>query len=668
MRQAAFLTVAVVLFVCQIAFGRDFLAVVDRIGQLVRPDPRTVNVTRFSPGRFEVSFNADVSACSYTASIGDPENALVYNPGLVFTAGGHLSSKGVYVETKNLGGGLSDYPFHLSVNCTSNYAVVNADGTLMRGDVNVVSRLGVGRYEITFAVPVDSCSYIATIGDPGDASVVNPGVVFTAGGHSGPNGVYVETKDLNGGLTDYPFHLNAACASTYAVVNGDTLVRGDAQSVTRLGVGRYEITFAVPVGLCGYTATIGDPANAAVPNPGLIFTAGGHNSENGVYVETKNMGGGLADFPFHLRSTCPPVWGFADLHTHPATHLAFGADQNGENGALWGKPAHDGSLDLTTSSQPASLASDLGPCPSASIGPIGLGFTHNNSAGIDFVKLVTDAQIVSTLDGTSPGWTHQAEGFPSFGSPQKGWPAALTVDHQVMHINSIKRAFDGGLRLMFAAPTDDELISKVWNQGFNLLGNPAPTHDASFDYNSAVKQLTYITNLVNANSSWMQIVRTPTEARTAISGNPPKLAVVLSLEMDSLSLPQIQSLVQQFGVANVIPVHLADNSFGGTAVYSDIFNGLSNFINGSLLSSVPDNNVNFSLGTPAIHVEPVTLSTTLNLSSGQVTALDIALVGALAFGPAAESTVVFWAALGALGIQVMPTGALGYQPSVSQIG
>lgn len=413
-----------------------------------------------------------MSGCSYTASIGDPETAPVNTPGLIFTAAGHLSSNGVYVVTKTLGGAFADYPFHLSVACTFNYAVVNADGSLVRGDAQSVTRLNAGQYEVTFGIPVNRCGYTANTGDPGNSLIPDTGLIFTAGGHSSSNGIYVETKTLTGGLADYPFHLSAACASTYAVVDGQTLVRGDAQSVNQLGVGLYEVTFAFPVDECGYKATIGDPANGAVAAPGLVFITGDSNTENGVHVETKELGGAASNFPFHLRVTCPLAFGFADLHTHPATHLAFGADrQNGVNGPMWGKPAHDGALDLTTSSEQANLATDLGPCPSASVGPFGLGFTHNNAAGPDFVKLVTDAQIVSSLDNTSPGWLHQAEGWPSFGSPQAGWPAALTANHQVMHINNIKRAFDGGLRLLFAAATEDELISGVWNQGFNLLGN-----------------------------------------------------------------------------------------------------------------------------------------------------------------------------------------------------
>lgn len=43
------------------------------------------------------------------------------------------------------------------------------------------------------------------------------------------------------------------------------------------------------------TATIGGLATRPVDNPGLVFTAGGHASLQGIYVETRNLGGGLAD-------------------------------------------------------------------------------------------------------------------------------------------------------------------------------------------------------------------------------------------------------------------------------------------------------------------------------------------------------------------------------------
>ena len=45
-------------------------------------------------------------------------------------------------------------------------------------------------------------------------------------------------------------------------------------------------------------------AAAVVAGECLVFTAGGHNTPNGVYVETKNPGGGLSDYPFHVYAAC----------------------------------------------------------------------------------------------------------------------------------------------------------------------------------------------------------------------------------------------------------------------------------------------------------------------------------------------------------------------------
>jgi hypothetical protein len=280
-------------------------AVVDGNGTLIRGTAQSA--TRLGPGRYEVTFKTNVSKCAYTATIGHPGDQLVFNPALVFTAGGHASNKGVYVETKNLGGGLSDAPFHLNVNCSQkDRAVVDGNGTLIRGTAQSATRLGPGRYEVTFKTNVSKCAYTATIGHPGDQLVFNPALVFTAGGHASNKGVYIETKNLGGGLSDAPFHLNVNCSQKdRAVVDGNgTLIRGTAQSATRLGPGRYEVTFKTNVSKCAYTATIGHPGDQLVFHPHLVFTAGGHASNKGVYIETKNLGGGLSDAPFHLNLTC----------------------------------------------------------------------------------------------------------------------------------------------------------------------------------------------------------------------------------------------------------------------------------------------------------------------------------------------------------------------------
>jgi hypothetical protein len=187
------------------------------------------------------------------------------------------------------------------------WAVVNLNGTLARGSrVTSVSRLGTGRYEVTFDRNVSGCAYIATTKHAYSQALG----VFTAGGHLSPNGVYVETKNQGGGLTDGPFNVLAACgplSTRFAVVGySANLVRATSgTSLTSLGSGRYTLTFANPVRGCAYLATVADPGNGLVSSPTGVYTGSGSNAYT-VYIETKNPGGGLQSaVPFHLALICP---------------------------------------------------------------------------------------------------------------------------------------------------------------------------------------------------------------------------------------------------------------------------------------------------------------------------------------------------------------------------
>jgi hypothetical protein len=289
-------------------------AVLDGAGKLIR-SAGVLSTKKLTTGRYEVVFNRNVSTCGYTATIGDTANALVYTPGLIHTASSGASGNGVVVETRDLGGNLADFPSHVNVNCSATsaakFAVVGAAGNFVRGGgVVSTTRFGVGRYEVVFDEDVSGCAYTATVGDPATGSIAGRPWVFTAGGHTGGDGVYVETKNPGGGLSDFPFHLDVRCAggnpAKSAVIDyTGNLVRGDGVlGVTRLGTGRFEVLFDRSVADCAYTATIGDPKNALVYNPGLVFTAGGHTGGDRVYVETKNPGGGLSNYPFHLAVSC----------------------------------------------------------------------------------------------------------------------------------------------------------------------------------------------------------------------------------------------------------------------------------------------------------------------------------------------------------------------------
>jgi hypothetical protein len=186
------------------------------------------------------------------------------------------------------------------------FANVDGAGNLLSGNgVSSVSHIGTGRYEVTFSSDVSGCAYVASSVNAHSQALL----VFTAGGHSSVNGVYVETKNQGGGLTDGPFDLVVDCGGTglqYAVVGyTENLVRSSGASLSHLGVGRYDVTFAADVSRCAYLASVGDPSNAIALAPNNVSTGSGPNAQT-VYIETKNPGGGLADgIPFHLAVVCP---------------------------------------------------------------------------------------------------------------------------------------------------------------------------------------------------------------------------------------------------------------------------------------------------------------------------------------------------------------------------
>ena len=88
------------------------------------------------------------------------------------------------------------------------YAVVDLSGSLVHGNgVSTVTQISTGQYEVTFVPDVSSCAYLATTANA-YTEILS---AFTAGGHLGSQGVYVETKNQGGGLTDGPFQLAVVC-------------------------------------------------------------------------------------------------------------------------------------------------------------------------------------------------------------------------------------------------------------------------------------------------------------------------------------------------------------------------------------------------------------------------------------------------------------------------
>jgi hypothetical protein len=269
-------------------------------------------VTHIGTGQYEVTFAADVQQCAYVAT-----TINAYSQALqVFTAGGHRSADGVYVETKNQGGGLTDGPFNLVVDCGLpgwSYAVVGYTANLVRSTPGAtLTSLGTGRYDVTFPANISRCAYLATVGDPGNALVFNPSGVYTGSG-SNPGTVYVETKNPGGGLSaGIPFHLAVICPAAasvkVAVVAADGLIsRGSphTRSVSP-APGQYTLISNRPLSACAAVATRGSVDTAVPFDPATAEIAPGP-APNTVGIQVRQLlffGGNLASESFHAALVC----------------------------------------------------------------------------------------------------------------------------------------------------------------------------------------------------------------------------------------------------------------------------------------------------------------------------------------------------------------------------
>lgn len=304
----------------------------------------------------------------------------------------------------------------------------------------------------------------------------------------------------------------------------------------------------------------------------VLEVSGNKVNENGALVHLWEYAG--QENQVWLIEEAVGLWGLADLHAHPASHLSFRASDDGHN-IFWGRPG------LRLEDSDRTIASDLGTCN---------GDEHS-SGDADHVRRETRKTVIRTLTQLN-GFAHGMGGWPDF----TGWPHSQSGFHQQMHIQWVRRAWEGGLRLMVASVTDNQTLSMLWTRGYQAFGRTYPDPDPSYDYNSARRQLSFIRDMANANSGWMEIVNTPDAARKAIQNN--KIAIVLGLELDKLTLDQVLKLADEFGVRQVTPIHFANNAFGGTAINIDVFNTSNWYLNGQFFKVKPDPNLSFRLPYP----------------------------------------------------------------------
>ena len=94
----------------------------------------------------------------------------------------------------------------------SDFAVVNADGTLARGrNVLSVEHVSTGTYIVHFASNKTACAFVAAVGLGGSSGTSAPGYTTVVGSAADVNGVFMNTYNSSGVKADLGFHLVTAC-------------------------------------------------------------------------------------------------------------------------------------------------------------------------------------------------------------------------------------------------------------------------------------------------------------------------------------------------------------------------------------------------------------------------------------------------------------------------
>lgn len=271
-----------------------------------------------------------------------------------------------------------------------------------------------------------------------------------------------------------------------------------------------------------------------------------------------------------------PLSGYVDMHTHPMAHLGFGGK------LLHGAPdvgtlmpaIPDGSgcrKYVPTRSYAEALSGD-----NVTHGGFGL---FDNTCG-DSIRKEVIRTLESELGARVRHQEDGAQGYPTLNS----WPAYNDITHQQMFIDWIRRAHQGGLRVMVALAVHNATLA---------AGVMGPGDINGDDVSSANIQITEMTRMVQRHR-FMEIAKSASDLRRIVRSG--KLAVVLGVEIDNIgnlhrdpSLDPynvnesaqrtvrgaLESLWDQ-GVRYVFPIHVIDNPFGGTAIYENVFN-LSNY-------------------------------------------------------------------------------------------
>lgn len=298
--------------------------------------------------------------------------------------------------------------------------------------------------------------------------------------------------------------------------------------------------------------------------------------------------GSDADEP-HPTPHGQPIIGAADYHIHQFSNRGFGGR------VVWGDSFH-----------PEGIEAALSACGADRL------CTDDNETKVCRVlcKVTSDseacqARCEKTRCSASPphghfgvtdpvgaalgqGYGHGVHAYPDF----DGWPHWNTYTHQQVYHRWLRRAFDGGLKLIVMLATTNEVLCKFLGHehACDDMTNVDLQLDAARDLEAFIDEQN---DCRVSGNGWYRIARSPQEARQIIESG--AMAVVLGVEVDSLfncskrgtcTKESVVDQIRQYrdkGVRHVFPIHLFDNAFGGAAAYNDFFNFGNAVVNYELL-------------------------------------------------------------------------------------
>jgi hypothetical protein len=255
--------------------------------------------------------------------------------------------------------------------------------------------------------------------------------------------------------------------------------------------------------------------------------------------------------------------GFVDLHTHPLANLGFGGK------LLYGGPDIGALL-------PADP--DCHHNVRATSEQQALGHDKSTHGGHDFfTNPCGDELRKAVIHGLQTGLhgadeSEDAYGYPTFAE----WPVWTDLTHQKMWVEWIRRAYDGGLRVMVALAVNNKTLGDM---------TAGPGDYSTDDKTSADLQIREIKGFVGRHPDFMEIANNSADVYRIVSAN--KLAVVVGIEIDHIGnfqtvqnpgVPtdaQVKAEIRRLyeeGVRYIFPIHVLDNAFGGSAAYVNLFN------------------------------------------------------------------------------------------------